>query len=302
MKHQLVTIADLCLDILFTADVVPKYGQVEQFVNDYHVDLGGSAAIFASQFAKLGGNPALFGVVGTDTFGDILTLKLHESGIMTDYLVKDTETKTAVGLGLAKGDDRAMLTYKGTMQSVTPERIRKAGILREAKHIHIASFYLLDQLHELWEQELKSLKQNGVTVSLDTNWAPEGNWQAVHSILGYVDVFIPNEEEALLISGQPTCDLAGEWLSTKCGLVVIKRGAAGASVYQNKEAVHFQVPSALTKHLEIADTTGAGDNFAAGFVYAWLNQNSIAESVNLAMRCGTTSLSKIGGIAGQYVP
>jgi sugar/nucleoside kinase (ribokinase family) len=299
MKYDLVTIADLCIDILFVGDVTPEYGQVEQFVADYHVELGGSATIFASQFAKMGGNPAFFGVIGNDIFGAMLSEKLKSNGVSTEFLTTDTQFKTAVGLGLAKGDDRAMLTYKGTMSDVTPELVLKSGILGSAKHLHIASFYLMDQLNPLWQSELPKLKALGHTVSLDTNWCPDGSWEKVHSILDHVDVFIPNEEEALHISGKATCDEAGQWLNEKVKLVVIKRGADGARVYQNGTIVNHEVPDELKANLVIADTTGAGDNFASGFVYAWLKGKELAEAVTLGMRCATGSLAYIGGIQGQ---
>ena len=69
MRLEVVVIADLCADILVTADVRPIYGQVEQYAKDYELEVGGSAIIFASQFTKLGGNIGLIGTVGDDVFG-----------------------------------------------------------------------------------------------------------------------------------------------------------------------------------------------------------------------------------------
>jgi sugar/nucleoside kinase (ribokinase family) len=299
MKPVIAVVADLCLDILFTGEVTPMYGQVEQYVDDYHIELGGSAGIFASQFTRLGGSINLFGTVGNDFFGRFLKERLQELGISTQYVTASDVYKTAVGLGLAKHNDRAMLTYKGSFNGVTASGIRESGILQKASHLHIASYFLLEQLQPFWLEALPLLKQKGTTISLDTNWSPEEDWHKVHSILPYIDVFIPNEEEALRISGKTWVEEAGNWLSQSGGLVVIKRGEKGASVFDGQSIQHFVIPESISKGLKIADTTGAGDNFDAGFLYAWLQHASTEECVNLGMRCGTGSLSAIGGIAGQ---
>lgn len=299
MKPVVAVVADLCLDILFTGDVKPIYGQVEQYVDDYHIELGGSAGIFASQYTKLGGVVNLYGVVGNDFFGSFLQERLQELSISTRYVSASDAYKTAVGLGLAQGDDRAMLTYKGSFNGVTANGIRESGIFQQASHLHIASYFLLEQLQTFWLEELPLLKRKGITISLDTNWSPGEDWHKVHAILPYIDVFIPNEEEALRISGKIDVAEAGSWLSQFGGLIVIKQGENGATMFNGPSVQHFTIPESLSKGLKIADTTGAGDNFDAGFLYAWLQQSPISECINLAMRCGTGSLSAIGGIAGQ---
>jgi len=301
MKPLVAVIADLCLDLVFTGDVTPQYGQVEQFVDDYRIELGGSATIFSSQFTKLGGVIRMYGAVGNDFLGGYLLDRLDKLGISTQFILSSDHHKTAIGLGLARGDDRAMLTYAGSMTAINAAEINQSGILQTATHLHIASYFLLEQLQPFWAEVLPALKQRGMTISLDTNWAPREDWEAVHPILPCIDVLIPNEEEALRISGQARVDEAGRWLAQFGGLVVIKRGEQGAAVFDGTSVQHYGVPEALSKDLTIADTTGAGDNFDAGFVYAWLRKAPLAECVGLALRCGTGSLSAIGGIAGQLV-
>ncbi|WP_422004635.1 carbohydrate kinase family protein [Roseivirga pacifica] len=302
MKYEVAVIADLCMDLLVAGDVKPIYGQVEQYVNDYQTDIGGSGSIFAAQYNKLGGNAAMFGIVGEDDFGSMLTQKIEEIGMSTDFLFTSENVKTALGLNLAYEDDRAMLTYKGTLGEVSEKQIKACGIFDKTDHVHISSYFLLDQLHSMWVPLLSELELKGVSVSLDTNWAPEGNWSAVHPLLPYIDVFIPNEEEALQISGMSSCDEAGRWLSSRCGMVVMKRGANGARVFKGETVRDFSVPEALAKGLKIADTTGAGDNFGAGFVWSWLRNKPLEEAIKMAITCGTSSLRKLGGIEGQYVP
>lgn len=300
MNYDLTICADLCVDILFTGDVAPVYNQIEQFVSDYNVEIGGSAAIFASQVQNLGGNPCILGVIGDDPFGRIIIQRINDLSLNSDHIYLDKQLKTAVGLGLNKDGDRAMLTYLGSIAGVTEKRIRDSGVLDKSKHLHIASYFLLEQLQSFWLKELPRLKNQGITVSLDTNWSPGGNWEAVLDILEFVDVFIPNEQESLKISGKNTVEQAGKFLNSYSNMVVIKRGVQGSTVFKDGKHINYHLPEFLKKDLSIVDTTGAGDNFDAGFVWAWLKGMPINSCAELGMRCGTLSLSKIGGIDGQY--
>ncbi len=297
-SYDVFVVADLCIDLLFTGKVRPRYGQAEQFLEDYTIDLGGSAAIFASQFTKLGGNVGFLAKVGDDFFGHFLIEKIKALGISTTYISLDTNRKTAVGVGLSDGADRAMLTYTGTLQSIEPDDIQE-DFVTATRHWHIASYFLLENLYEHWIPFLQQLRQQGVTVSLDTNWAPKENWERVHALLPFVDVFLPNEEEARRISGKADVLEAGNWLVNYCKIVVIKRGGAGAMVFQKENVQQFDLPKTLTNQLVIADTTGAGDNFDAGFLRGWLLGKSVEACVQLGMKCGTLSLSAIGGITAQ---
>ncbi len=297
-KYDVFVVADLCIDLLFTGSVRPQYGQAEQFIEDYTVDLGGSAAIFAAQFAKLGGNVGFLASVGDDLFGRILMEKLHFLNISTDLIKTDQTTKTAVGLGLSDGHDRAMLTYAGTMLSVQPENIT-SELINQTRHWHIAGYFLLPQFWNFWKPFLQQLHKQRITVSLDTNWAPEGNWAQVREILPFVNIFLPNEEEAKHISDKDDLKEAGAWLAQRCDLVVIKCGAAGAIVFEKNQLQPFTIPVELTENLTIADTTGAGDNFDAGFLRAWLLGKPLEQCVYWGIKCGTSSLRAVGGIAGQ---
>jgi ribokinase len=299
MTFDVAVVAELCADMLFRGDARPVYGQVEQFVDDYQIELGGSAAIFASQFTRLGGRVALHGVVGEDLLGRFLSERIAALGISTQYLSTTSLSKTPVGLGLLAQNDRAMLTHKGCLHEITVDSVQRSGILTAARHFHIAGYYLLEELQPHWPKLLAALEARGVTVSLDTNWSPLGDWDSVRAVLPYVDVFLPNEGEALHISGKDDLDQAGKWLAGVTGLTVIKCGAQGAVAFSGGERQQFAVPQALLDGLQIVDTTGAGDNFDAGFIFAWLQGAALADCVALGMKCATASLGAIGGIEGQ---
>ena len=299
MKYDVAVVADLCLDILMTGKVKPVYGQAEQIVDDYAVELGGSAAIFASQFRKLGGKVGFIAAVGDDAFGSILLEKLSSLDISTENVIVKPEVKTSVGLGLSYFEDRAMLTYPGSMASLSAADILDSEVLKSTSHLHIAGYFLLEQLLDFWPEVLKDLQSKGITTSLDTNWSPDNDWDKVKELLPYINVFLPNEEEAKNISGKNDIVEAGKWLSEFSEIVVIKRGGEGASVFTGENIFHLEIPSDLSENLKIADTTGAGDNFDAGFIREWLQGKTLRECGETAIECGTLSLSEMGGIKGQ---
>ncbi len=291
-------ISDLCADLLIQGNVTPRYNQEEQLVDDYELELGGSAAIFASQLARLGREVSLYGLVGDDLFGEYLVTRLRERGIVP-VVDKSADAKTSVGLGLVRGTDRAMLTYDGSMRAMDPVMIFSESFFQKPFHLHLCSYFLLPRFQDHWPEAIRRVHAEGGTVSLDTNWAPQQDWGKVHPLLPEVDVFIPNEQEAMHISGKSSLAGAGEWLADRCKLVVVKCGAEGAMVFSGKNSYAFGIPESLTSGLRIADTTGAGDNFDAGFIHAWLNGENPESCVYKAMCCGTMSLREIGGIAGQ---
>lgn len=298
-EYDLAVVADLCMDILMVGKTKPVYGQAEQFVDDYSLEIGGSAAIFASQFTKLGGKVGLLGHIGKDALGSLLLEAMARLQLPTALIEKKNSCKTAVGLGLSCNDDRAMLTYKGSIGSVTPQDILDSKLLEKTSHLHIASYYLLEQLYDFWPDNLQGYREKGCTVSLDTNYAPKENWSRVHELLPFVDIFLPNDEEAKKISGKAELSEAGQWLARRCTHVIIKNGPEGALYFSGDVIKHFRIPSELRQDLIIQDTTGAGDNFDAGFLWEWLQGKPLELCIATAIKCGTSSLAGIGGIAAQ---
>lgn len=300
MKKNVSVVSDLCADLLVRGNVTPRYNQEEQLVDDYTVELGGSAAIFASQFAKLGGSVSLYGLVGEDLLGEFLQKALRTSGVRCEVR-SSANVKTSLGLGLIRGEDRAMLTYDGSIRALQPDEVFSGKFYQSTDHLHICSYFLLPQFRTSWSDAIGRIRQSGGTVSLDTNWAPDGEWESVRELLPLLDVFLPNEQEALRISGKNSLKEAGVFFSGLVPLTVIKCGGEGALVCTSDRQTAYPVPDDLTRDLHIADTTGAGDNFDAGFLHAWLSGMSLNDCTELAMRCGTGSLRMTGGIKGQYV-
>src|SRR6185369_13886298 len=103
---------------------VPRFRQEEQLIDDYALELGGSATIFASQFVKLGGRAGLVGAVGGDSFGAFVEAGLEALGIDHCRVRRGQAIRTGLGVALVRPDgDRAILTYAGSIDAVKPSAL-----------------------------------------------------------------------------------------------------------------------------------------------------------------------------------
>jgi ribokinase len=121
----------------------------------------------------------------------------------------------------------------------------------------------------------------------------------VIELLPLIDVFLPNEAEALAISKQTDVLSAARALAQHGPLVVIKRGENGALAAKGDQFCELRASESQIRPTHIVDTTGAGDNFDAGFLRAWLRKETIEDCLALGHKCAVASLEHAGGIAGQ---
>ncbi len=295
-RYDLVVFGDACVDlILRDGDVAPQFGQVEKLVGGYELVMGGSCCIFAAQAAKMGLRVAILGRVGADAFGQLIIDTLAAAGADTRYIAIDPALRTGITVHLVQGDDRAMLTHLGALNSLTRADVTD-DLLKSARHLHYGSLYLHSGLLPDWAAIVRRAKQLGLTTSLDTNWDPEEIWDyGLADGLRYVDVLLPNEQEALHLSGRETLEAAVNWLRATVPLLVVKRDLHGATAWQGDREVAQGVEAARPG----GDGIGAGDSFDAGFLAGWLNALPLETCLAIGCQCGRGAASAIGGTLGQ---
>jgi len=159
--------------------------------------------------------------------------------------------------------------------------------LKSARHFHLSSYFLHRALLPEMASLFKELKQAGLTISLDTNDDPADQWgDGIAGVLPYVDVLMPNEREACKLAGTEDFKKAVESLLKDIPLLVVKRGANGATAFTTEEEVSVKaIP------VEVVDPVGAGDSFNAGFLHKWTQSKPLVECLaygNLAAACSTT--------------
>jgi sugar/nucleoside kinase (ribokinase family) len=292
-RFDLVVIGEINPDLILTGDVTPAFGQVEKMVTEAALTIGSSACIFACGAARLGLRVAFIGKIGDDVFGRFMSEQLAGRGVDTSGLRVVPDLQTGLSVILSRGSDRAILTYAGAMSELQFSEI-DLGLVSRARHLHIGSYYLLSRLQPDVPRLFRTVRESGLTISLDTNYDPTGRWEGVTSLLDLVDVFFPNEIELAALSGETEVE-AGLVRLSRPGLVLAaKLGARGGAVRHAGQT--FFAPALP---VTVVDATGAGDSFDAGFLYGFLQGWEPRRCLRLACACGSLSTRQAGGTTAQ---
>jgi sugar/nucleoside kinase (ribokinase family) len=292
---DLVVVGDCNPDVLVLGDdVTPAFGQQEKLVEGIWMVVGGSAAITAVAAARLGLSVALVAAVGADPAGNFLLGELSREGVGTAAVAVRDDAPTGMTIALSRGADRAILTSLGAVASLTTQDV-PATLLARARHVHISSYFLLE--HSLGPglaALLMAARASGATTSLDTNWDPAGKWGDDHLLaaLAHTDVLLPNETEALRITGEPTLLAAAQALTAAGPRLAVKLGERGALCADGPVWHRAELPPVTP-----VDATGAGDCFNAGLIAGLLRGLALPEAAALGCAVGALSTQAAGGTA-----
>ncbi len=292
-EYDILVAGEINPDIILSGDVTPEFGQVEKLVDAATIAIGSSGAIFACGAARLGLKIAIVGVCGEDIFGQFMLQEMKKRDVDTSPVIVDPKEQTGLSVILTHGSDRAILTHMGAISALRADDVSNE-LLSRTRHLHVAGYFLQTRLQPELPALFTRAHQLGCSTSLDTNWDPGGEWAGFEELLKQVDVFLPNENEALALTQTTNCDQAIQKLVNWCKVVAIKRGAEGALGGTRHE---FATTRALP--IEVVDTVGAGDSFNAGFLYGWLNGWYLGKALQFGAVCGSLSTRMAGGTTSQ---
>jgi len=290
---DVVVVGELNADLVLTGlTSLPAYGEV-RLAKDMRFALGSSSAIFACNLARLGVEVGFVGKLGADETGNFLLRSLRDRGVETSQIIQSSDGRTGICVVMSFPHEYAMASYAGIRETFCLDDVN-LDYVRSAKHMHMSSFYLQPALRPGCQELFRRAKEAGLSTSLDPDVDPSGKWNGgMRELLPYVDVFLPNEQEAARISGETDITAALNSLSRLSRTVVIKRGANGVltkSGERTVEAPGFSV--------QPVDTTGAGDSFNAGFVFQFIQGAPLVNCVAWGNACGALSTRALGGTEG----
>ena len=273
-------------------DTMPEPGKVV-LVEDTAVHLGGLAAATSRVLAKLGGKVALIGKVGADGFGDFVLGILRGSGVNTAGVKRDAQAKTSVTLVTVSTDgERSFLHYPGANDTVREDDV-DFDIIERACILHFGGPFLMKQLDgEPIARVFERARSLGKVTSMDTAWDGMGRWLGlIEPSLEHLDIIHASLEEARAITGKDDPEEIAQFLeSYGIKTVVIKMGADGCYVKGENEVHRIE-----GLHVDVVDTTGAGDAFVGGFLYGVSNKWSLLECGRFANAVGALTVTEMGG-------
>ena len=220
--------------------------------------------------------------------GAFFEADMQKSGIKP-HLIHTSETDTGIATTLMTQDaERTFATYLGAAASMSPEEIDNE-IFKDYDCIHVEGYLIFN--HDLILQICKTAKANGLKISMDMasfNLVKDHHDFVEMLLKEYVSIIFANEEEAKAFSGKEG-EEALEILSQYCPIAIVKLGGKGSIANINGKRI-----AVGTNGKKPIDTNGAGDIFAAGFLFGLLNNWPEEKTGRLAARLGDEMVSTIG--------
>lgn len=264
MALDVLAIGNINIDLSFYVRRSPKSDE-EILAKDFTLFHGGSAANFAVAVSRLGLRSGILGCVGADTFGEETLSVLRAEGVSTKFTGRSKMRKTGmVCVVVEEGGLRSMIAYRGANEELV--RIVKGHVVKE--HPLKAGVIQLSNVNKSVLREV--LKSKSAIVSLDPGG--ESGQLDVEDIEG-LDIILLNEAECESLT-LLDYEKGAELLSKRIGTVVVKQGDRGVFAKSGRRFIRQPAFS-----VEIADTTGAGDAFDAGFIAATCASKSLEDAL-----------------------
>ena len=291
-EFDILAVGELNVDLLLNhIGGFPEVGK-EIFARDMTLALGSSTAIFAANAAALGAKVAFRGMIGRDSFGDLVRTSLEKSGVDTSLLIETPDAATGLTAILNYGNDRANVTYPGAMslmgfKDIDPQQLKRA------KHVHISSIFLQEQLQKDLYDIVKLVKDCGCTLSMDVQWDPSEQWDFDWKrILPLVDIFMPNETEIQCLTGTDSVEKALKVLEGSLNVAIVKMGTQGSLLIRPGAPAHL-LPAMLND--AVVDAIGAGDSFNSGFIASFVKGNDLEYCQWFGNLTGAINTTAAGG-------
>lgn len=254
---------------------------------------GGDAANASQVMARLGKNVALAAKIGDDAFGHMVKNFIKEGGVNTKYIKVDERSRTALSVVLINSNgDRSFLFYPGSMRDFSVKDI-DPDALQKARHVNFGSFFAHPEMDKGGAQELfKLAKASGATTSADVTHDSYGTgFAGIKDSLRYVDYFIPSYAEGKYLTGETQPERIADFIIRETGdkTVVLKMGEEGCFIKSKGQCIRSRPFKA-----QVVDTTGAGDNFLAGFLTGLSNGWELEKCADFANAVAGYSVQYLG--------
>jgi sugar/nucleoside kinase (ribokinase family) len=293
----------MCVGILVADLFVPPLPRLPvpgelQLVDDMLLAAGGCAANAAMDLAKLGVPTAVCGKVGNDFFAGFVRDELQSKGLNVDGIRASTTAPTARTVILpVAGDDRRYIHAVGANAELRVEDINLEQ-LAQARVLFVGGYLLFPGMQPAALAKLfQFARERGIQTVLDVAGPKaEQGLEPLAPVLPFTDVFLPNQDEAAVMTGEADPWRQAEIFSDLgAGTTVITRGAEGVVVRTRDQSL-----TAPALPFEFVDGSGAGDAFAAGYIVGLLEGWDLERTLAFATAIGGSACTRLGTTAGVF--
>lgn len=289
MTSRITIVGSLNMDLVIRSSHIPQPGETI-IGSDFKTIPGGKGANQAVAAARLGGQVTMVGRVGEDAFADVLLNNLSAAGINTAYVLRDREASSGVALIVVDDQgENIIVVASGANMRMTAEDVAAA------EPAIAESDVLLLQLEvplPVVKRAAQIAHSHGASVVLN----PAPARELPSEIFDLVDILVPNESEAALLTGLPTKsqmeleNAASSLLKLGVSSVVITLGKRGA--YLASTDYGSRIYEAFS--IEPVDTTAAGDAFMAGLAVNYGAGKSLPEAICWGNAAGALAALRFG--------
>lgn len=294
----------LCTGLIVADHVaapIPALPQAGGLVSTPQTELtiGGCGANVAVDLVKLGISVQLVGCVGDDVLGHFIRDELQQAGVDSTRLTLSQTSQTSTTLVVnVSGEDRRFIHAPGANTELTGSEITDE-ILAGCQIVYVGGIGMNPALSGANVAEMfRRAHQHGVKTVLDVVVCqPEVMPEMLAQVLPVTDVFLPNTDEARLITGlDDPQQQAQHFRQLGAGTVVVTCGGAGA--------VMLCEPSVACRSsahkVEQIDGTGGGDAFAAGFILGMLQGANAQTCLEFGAAMGASCVQTPGATTGTF--
>jgi sugar/nucleoside kinase (ribokinase family) len=255
---------------------------------------GGSVANTVAGFANLGGSSSYIGKVRDDQLGDIFNHDMESLGVDIRLEPATDGAPTARShVLISEGGQRTMQTYLGaclglSLADITGETVGSPKALLLEGYV-----WDIEEGPALAKKAAEIARQNGtaVSLSLSDSYCVERHREAFADFVrNDADIVVADEDEIHALLGTDSIDTAVTQLATYDVLFAVTRSEKGSVIVHGD----VKVEQEAAKVDAIVDTTGAGDAYAAGFLYGWVNDRPLSECAQYGTYCATKVIQQLG--------
>ncbi len=255
---------------------------------------GGDAANSSIVLSQLGMRVSLIAAVGEDAFGGIFKQLLIRSGVDVTFVAEKPGVNTSVSLVMINADgDRCFLSARGNNDTLCASDFGDVLFDSGARHLNYSGFFLHPQLDRGGLTDIfRKAKEKGMSISADANSDIYGlGIKTIKPHLEYVDMFMPSYGEAQQLTGETDPKRMASYLADQIGdkIFIIKLGEDGCYLFQHGKGT--VIPAFK---VDPVDTTGAGDNFVAGVIFAHLSGMDMPDCVRYGSAVAAMNIQYIG--------
>ena len=272
---------------------INEINELQEKMSNIIIASGGSAANSAVGFSLLGGRSAFIGRVKSDNFGSLYINDLKEANV--DFICNSVDTGNETGRCLvyvSPDAQRSMRTYLGAASNLSPENLDINAF--ENSEIVYMEGYLWDEpvAKEAYKKAFDLSKKLEIksALSLSDKFCVEKWRDEFRNLSENTDIVFGNEEEIMSLYDTNILSNAISAASNELNLCIITRGEKG-SIIISSDGVE-EIPSYTCEN--VIDTTGAGDLFAAGFLYGISIDLRLYECAKLGSFCASNVINLFG--------